>query len=362
MRKAIALTLTMVMAVTTMTACGKSTVGEVTLGEYKGLEVYESDLDTDFTFETTKSSILSSKASEQKVEEGKVEETDTVNIDYVGSLDGFEFEGGTGSAYDLDIDNNTFIDGFAKGLIGKKVGETVDLNLKFPDDYANTTKDADGNELSLAGKDVLFKVTINYRTANVTPEYTDAFVKENFKSIGTTTAEMDEYLKRRLAISAAMSAVWEDFLESCEVVSYVDAEVESYQSYINDNNAMTLQAYYGTDIQTYLEACSMSQSEWDDEMKSNAQKVMKQKMIVDEIVTKEGIKITADSKNYKKLARQLAQLNGIDTVKMLEQNYGREAVLEQLNLEAVQAFIYDNLKINTGEKPSENSETTAAAE
>lgn len=80
-----------------------------------------------------------------------VEEGDTVAIDYVGKKDGVAFEGGTGS-YDLTIGSGAFIDGFEDGLIGHTIGETVDLNLTFPEDY--------GSE-DLAGQDVVFTVTIN---------------------------------------------------------------------------------------------------------------------------------------------------------------------------------------------------------
>lgn len=85
----------------------------------------------------------------------EVTEGVTVNIDYTGYIDGEEFEGGSTKAYgpaDLTIGSNSYIDGFEDGLIGHKVGETVDLNLKFPDPYHNP---------DYAGKDVLFVVTIN---------------------------------------------------------------------------------------------------------------------------------------------------------------------------------------------------------
>lgn len=358
MRRALALTLTAVVAVS-MVACGKPSEGKIEVSEYKGLEIYESDLNIDEQYEETIEQMLSSKATQEKKESGKVGETDVVNINYVGSIDGFEFEGGTSSNYDLDIANSTFIEGFAEGLVGKKVGKTVKLNLTFPEDYPNTTKDKDGNEMALAGKDVLFKVTINYRTVTVTPEYTDEFVKEHFSAIGSTTAEMDEYLKRRLAISDSMKAVWDDFFDACEVKSYPEEEVESYQTVLNNNYAATLQSYYGADVKTYAEACSMSMDEWDEKVKEKSQEAIKQQMVINEIAKKENIKVTAESKDYKKLALALAQLNGFDSVESLEASYGQESVLEQLNYEAVQGFIYDNIKTNAGERPTEEAETTA---
>ncbi len=84
----------------------------------------------------------------------KVKEGDTVNIDYTGYKDGKAFDGGStnGNGADLEIGSHTYIDGFESGLVGKKVGETVDLNLTFPEDYGAP---------DLAGADVVFTVTIN---------------------------------------------------------------------------------------------------------------------------------------------------------------------------------------------------------
>ena len=85
--------------------------------------------------------------------EGKVQAGDTVNIDYVGKKDGVAFDGGTATGYDLIIGSNKFIPGFEEGLIGKDIGTTVELNLKFPDDYKNSPE--------LAGAAVVFTVRIN---------------------------------------------------------------------------------------------------------------------------------------------------------------------------------------------------------
>lgn len=359
-KKGLAIVLSLAM-VLTVTGCGKgngkstSSKGEVKVPEYKGLEIYESDIDVDDQVESAIQQLLSSKATTEQETSGKVKKTDKVNIDYVGSIDGFEFDGGTAQGYTLDIANSTFIEGFAEGLVGKKVGDTVDLNLTFPEDYSNTTTDADGNEMTLAGKDVLFKVTINYKEVTVTPEYNDEFVQTNYSSVGSTTAEFDEYVKRQLQISAAMTQVWNDFMEDCEVKSYPDGEVESYQTYLNDMYVQQLQSYYGTDLATYLETCSMTQEEWDDQMKESSETVIKQGLIVDKIVEEQGIEVKKDTDDYKKLALKLAQLNGIDSVETLETSYDTDTILAQLNYEAAQAYVFDNLKINKGERPTEEA-------
>lgn len=107
--------------------------------------------------------------------EGTVADKDVVNIDFVGKIDGKEIEGGSATNYDLTIGSKTFIDGFETGLINKKIGDTVELNLKFPDDY----KDSTGEKSKYAGKDVVFSVKINYVAGETIPaEYTDDLVKK----------------------------------------------------------------------------------------------------------------------------------------------------------------------------------------
>lgn len=116
----------------------------------------------------------------------KVQEGDTVNIDFVGKMDGQEFEGGSGN-YDLVIGSNSFIEGFEEGLIGAEKGETRDLELTFPEDYHP--------EQGLNGRDVVFTVTVNTVSESVTPELTDDFVKslELTDASGQAVANVKDY-------------------------------------------------------------------------------------------------------------------------------------------------------------------------
>ena len=118
--------------------------------KHQSVEVAKPDDPTDEEVEQRIQAVLQSNGALEEVDR-KVEEGDTVNIDYVGKIDGEEFAGGSGS-YDLLIGSGAFIEGFEDGLIGAKKGETLDLNLKFPDDYPAE---------DVAGKDVVFTVTVN---------------------------------------------------------------------------------------------------------------------------------------------------------------------------------------------------------
>ena len=165
----IGLVLAAAMALTGLTGCGEdpNPYSELNLddylevGKYKGVEVKEIDVTV------SKNEIgdeivaaLEAAATDEKVKKGQpVENQDTVNIDYVGRIDGKEFEGGSAEGPDLVLGSGTFIDGFEDGLVGHKVGEKgIKLNLAFPLNYSSE---------ELQGKDVVFTVDINSATRKV---------------------------------------------------------------------------------------------------------------------------------------------------------------------------------------------------
>ena len=183
-----------------------------------------------------------------------VESGDVVNIDYVGKVDGEEFSGGSATGQHLTIGSGSFIDGFEDGLIGKKVGETVDLNLKFPDTYSNNP--------DLAGKDVVFTVTINSIDTKKEMTYddlTDEYVSENFAGSGITTVdglkttvssslEQQNYSSKMQEIQ---SAVLSKLLEECEVTlpdGLLDQRVSEYKDRVNkavEESGKTFDEYPG---------------------------------------------------------------------------------------------------------------------
>ena len=129
----------------------------VTLPEYKGLEYDASILiASEEEVQTQLDGVLANYSSYERIKDRAVEDGDTVNIDYVGSVDGVEFDGGStgGQGTDVTIGVTQYIDDFLEQLIGHKPGETFDVNVTFPDPYPNNT--------DLSGKDAVFKTTINY--------------------------------------------------------------------------------------------------------------------------------------------------------------------------------------------------------
>lgn len=134
----------------------------VTLPEYKGIE-YDADLliASEEEVQTQLDGVLANYSTYERITDRAVEDGDTVNIDYVGSVDGVEFDGGNtqGGGTDVTIGVTSYIDDFLEQLIGHKPGDTFDVNVTFPDPYPNNT--------DLSGKDAVFKTTINYIQGDV---------------------------------------------------------------------------------------------------------------------------------------------------------------------------------------------------
>jgi len=142
---------------------------EIKLGEYKNLKIKKEAVEVTDEEVAHEIEHLREQFAEIRVKEnGAVEEKDTAVIDFVGTVDGKELEGGTGENYPLEIGSHTFIPGFEEGVMGMKVGEEKDLHLKFPEDYVK----------DLAGKEVIFHVTLQESKTRVLPEIDEDFFKD----------------------------------------------------------------------------------------------------------------------------------------------------------------------------------------
>ncbi len=222
----------------------------VTLGDYIGMEISMAapeEVDDETVTEITEyyfSYMAASYAAELTAGQ-LVKEGDTANIDYTGYLDGVAFDGGSASGYDLVIGSGTFIDGFEEGLIGVAVGDTVDLELTFPSSYSSNP--------SLAGQEVVFTVTVNY----VTPDLTDENVETVTAGECTTVEELKSIYRDYLEYEAAYSyqtdldsAVYEELLSICTVSEVPDF----FYNMIYENLVASIEseaAQYGLDGDTY---------------------------------------------------------------------------------------------------------------
>ena len=173
-----------------------------------------------------------SSASALPTEGITVANGDTANIDYVGTLNGVAFAGGTAQGHDLTIGSNTFIDGFEAGLVGAKVGETKALELKFPDQYQSP---------ELAGKNVIFTVTVNYIKRPITPapEYNEENVK---RFLGLTISELEASLIGTLAFDELYTSTTVKKYPEKELKIITDKYVDTYNQYA-ESYGMTLDSF-----------------------------------------------------------------------------------------------------------------------
>lgn len=175
----------------------------VTLPDYKNITIPSDEITpTEEDLESQRQSFVEQYATPTEITDRAVEDGDQVNIDYVGSVDGVEFTGGNtnGAGTTVTAGSTAYVDDFLTQIIGHKPGETFDVVVTFPDDYNDST-DADGNTIVLAGKEAVFKTTINYIEGDpIYPEFNDAFVAENLQSqYGWTTADQaNEEIKNTL--------------------------------------------------------------------------------------------------------------------------------------------------------------------
>ena len=224
----------------------------VTLGQYTSLtypeevtSVKEEDIQSRID------SIMSSHTYTNEVTDRAVKDGDTLNIDYVGTVDGVAFEGGStdGKGTQVTIGVTSYIDDFLEQLIGHQPGETFDIEVTFPDPYQNNP--------DLAGKDAVFTVTINHIVETYTYELTDDFVVDNLqKDYGyTSIADMREKIAADLHDTQVYNYMIETVLENCPVSEVpqklVDNEITitvkqlKYQALQYNMDASTLFTYYG---------------------------------------------------------------------------------------------------------------------
>lgn len=267
----------------------------IDLPDYKNITVPLSEID--YTDDEVDAAIDQYKNSNKELskEEGlKVADGDTVNIDYVGSIDGVEFEGGKGEGYDLTIGSGAFIEGFEEQLIGAENLSTFNIDVTFPTDYSSA---------DLAGMDATFNITIN--GIYVQPEFDDAYVAEHLGDYATTVEGYRQYLKDTNKAKRLKDYVKNYLIDNTNVKKYDSKYMKTLKSIakFDDNQnyeytAMMYKQYLGQDYYTSFEDyIGMSESEYDMSLNLKAQQEYRELLIIQAIAEQEGISV--DSAYYK---------------------------------------------------------------
>lgn len=264
----------------------------VTLCDYKNIEVPLSEVT--YTDEEFKDVIEQNLAAHQVLkEEGVVADGDKVNIDYVGTMNGVEFEGGNsgGNGYDLTIGSGQFIEGFESQLIGHKAGEDVTVKVTFPEDYG---------QADLAGKPAEFAVTIHGIYAD--PEYNDDFVKENYSDMGSTVAEYEQALKDEYYEGSLKDYVTNYVVDNSTVNKFPSKYLKNVESTTKFSDVQSYeymnQMYqqYGMQSGTFEDFIGMTDEEYNADIIDRSQKFAKSDLVYQAILESEGIVLSeADS-------------------------------------------------------------------
>ena len=310
----------------------------VTIGDYKGFTldrytqaVTDDDVDAQISYE------LQDKVTE--VTDGTVENGDTVTINYTGTVDGKEFDGGSAQDYDLVVGEGSMgIDGFEEGLIGMKKGETKELTLTLPEGYSEND--------SLSGKEAVFKITLQ-KFARV-PELTDDWVAANtdYKTVDEYKQSVRDELEKQADMAAdnqLYEDAWYEVLDASEVKKYPEEDIKKAEE---NHKADTEQTAKDNDMELsdLLESWGMTEEDFDEECKSYAESKVEQNLIVQGIIDAEGLSL--NDKETEELKDNLLLDSGAPSIDKLIEWYGEDEVNESLALLRVEKFIVDQSTVN----------------
>lgn len=266
---------------------------EVTLGEYKGLEVPA--VETTVTDEEVEAEIkaLQEKQAELVVkEEGTAELGDTVVIDFEGFQDGVAFEGGTAENFSLELGSGQFIPGFEEKLVGVATGESTEVEVTFPEEY---------HAEDLAGKPATFKVTVHEIKGKELPELDDEFAKDVDEE-AETLAELKEKIKTRLendkkhqAEHTVRDTVVEKASENAKMdipSAMIDTEIDRMMSEFEQRLQMQ-----GMNLELYFQFSGQDEAALKDQMKEDAEKRVRSNLTLEAIVAAENIEVTEEEVN-----------------------------------------------------------------
>ncbi|MBR4909739.1 MAG: FKBP-type peptidyl-prolyl cis-trans isomerase [Clostridia bacterium] len=244
----------------------------VKLGEYKGLQIDTASDEFNAAYEAVVQKDISSNGIAEKKLEGTVQDGDVANIDYVGKKDGVAFDGGTAQGYDLTIGSHTFITGFEEGLVGVRIGDTVDLDLTFPENYGNA---------DLAGAAVVFTVKVNYVKSSSAVDVSDHYSELGY---GSFEAYQTDTKKR-----AAQNLLFERVLSGSEIKDGTDTDMNTFIGAVYEYYDNYYVSNYNMDFATVLTNNGMTKDDFYSQMKTSAQSQVEDQMVYYAILQKEGL-------------------------------------------------------------------------
>ncbi|MBS4215448.1 MULTISPECIES: trigger factor [Neobacillus] len=311
---------------------------EVTLGEYKGLEIEE--LDTTVTDEDVQKELeaLQNRHAELVVkEEGTAVLGDTVVIDFEGFVDGEAFEGGKGENYSLDLGSGSFIPGFEEQLVGVAAGESKEVEVTFPEEY---------HAAELAGKPAVFKTTVHEIKGKELPALDDEFAKDVDDEVETLDA-LKEKIKTRLEDSKKHEA--EHHLQDTVVEKAAEnTQVELPEVMIDNEVNRLLQDFeqrlqmQGMNLQLYYQFSGQDEEALREQMKADAEKNVRVRLTLEAIAKAENLEVSEEDVTAE-LEKMAGMYNmSVDNIK--KALGGTEGIKDELKYKKAIDFLVENKK------------------
>ncbi len=309
---------------------------EVTLGDYKGIEVEKSDVAvSDEEVEAEISRERENNARTITVEDRAVADGDIVNIDFEGFTDGEAFEGGKGEGYDLTIGSHSFIDTFEEQLVGKNIGDDVEVNVTFPEEY---------HAPDLAGKPALFKVKINGIQTKELPELDDDFAQDvsEFDTMDEYKADVKTKLeekKKAEAEGAKEDAVIAKIVENA-TMEIPDAMLDTQVRHMVNDFAQRLQMQ-GLSFEQYMQFTGATPEQLLEQMRPQAQERIESRLVLEAVVAAE--KIEATEEEYKEEIEKMASMYQMEADKLAEAigEEEKKSIMQDVAVKKAVKFVVD---------------------
>lgn len=312
------------------------TAPKVKINKYKGLNVKKENIKV--TKEEIDSEInrLRQQYAEIEIKDGKVENGDTVVIDFEGFKNDVPFEGGKGENYPLEIGSKTFIPGFEEALIGLKDGDTKDINLKFPEDYPSE---------ELKGQDVVFKVKVHEVKTRVLPEINEEFFDDLGLENVNNIEDLEKHVKNDLKEKKEKNAENKFIDNLLEAVSK-ETEIDIPEELIHDEIHRILDMYnqrlqmQGLNLNQYLEFTKKSMEDIEKETEPEAKRNVTYRYMIEEISKLENIEIAEEELN--KEIENMAIKYNMTKEELIKAFGGKDMISYDLKMRKTIEFLKNN--------------------
>lgn len=309
----------------------------VTLFDHKNISIpADVSVVSDASLQTEIERLLTYFVTSEQITDRAVVDGDTVNIDYVGSVDGVEFDGGNtgGAGADVTIGVTSYIDDFLEQLIGHTPGESFDIEVTFPEDYGVDT---------LNGKEAVFAITLNYISEEKIPELTDEFVAENLTEADSwsTVDELKAGMRDELQKISIRTYIQAEVFSEAEIASIPDTVMEFHKTSMT-NYYIGTAASYNMPLNEFLISSTGNDSmdalyvEFQDQLN----KLSDSTLIIQAIAEEAGLSVTEEV-----LQDYFFEYYGTEDYAQFEEQYGIAYLKYLILQDVVMDYLIDNAEL-----------------